>query len=111
MATFPTAEYEPRELTNLNGIVFDELDTKILFAEDYNLLAGEVVAIESYLLSLFLASDNFLKIKKSGIIIESENTPASSTATGEKGTICYDSNYIYVCVATDTWKRISLTSW
>ena len=33
----------------------------------------------------------------------------ASTATGATGQICWDADYIYVCVATDTWKRASLT--
>lgn len=33
----------------------------------------------------------------------------ASNATGTTGQICWDSNYIYVCTATDTWKRASLT--
>lgn len=39
------------------------------------------------------------------------NTPASSTATGVVGEIRYDANYIYLCVATNTWKRSLLTTW
>ena len=38
-------------------------------------------------------------------------TPASSTATGTKGQIAVDANYIYVCVATNTWKRVGLSTW
>ena len=37
--------------------------------------------------------------------------PASSTATGTVGEIRIDANYIYVCVATNTWKRTALTTW
>lgn len=25
--------------------------------------------------------------------------------------VAIDSDYIYICIATDTWKRISLTTW
>jgi hypothetical protein len=32
----------------------------------------------------------------------------ASNATGTTGQICWDSNYIYVCTATDTWKRAGL---
>lgn len=39
------------------------------------------------------------------------NTPASASATGVKGEVRVDSNYIYVCVATNTWKRASLGTW
>jgi len=38
-------------------------------------------------------------------------TPASATATGTTGTIVYDSNYIYVCTATNTWKRVAISTW
>jgi len=37
--------------------------------------------------------------------------PASATATGTTGEIRYDANYMYVCVATNTWKRSALTTW
>lgn len=31
--------------------------------------------------------------------------------TGTTGTISWDSDYIYVCVATNTWKRAQLSTW
>ncbi len=37
--------------------------------------------------------------------------PASSTATGVAGTIIVDASYIYVCTATDTWKRVAIATW
>ena len=37
--------------------------------------------------------------------------PASATAAGTAGTIAWDSNYIYICIATNTWKRSPLTTW
>lgn len=39
------------------------------------------------------------------------SVPASSSASGEAGDICFDSNYAYFCVATDTWKRVALETW
>lgn len=38
-------------------------------------------------------------------------TPASASATGTKGTIAFDSSYMYVCVAANTWKRVGIASW
>jgi hypothetical protein len=38
-------------------------------------------------------------------------TPASATATGSVGTICWDTSYIYVCTATNTWKRVAIATW
>lgn len=39
------------------------------------------------------------------------STPASSTATGTTGEIRVDANYIYVCTATNTWKRTQINTW
>ena len=43
--------------------------------------------------------------------LASSGTPASATATGITGTINWDSSYIYICIATNTWKRTSISSW
>jgi hypothetical protein len=37
--------------------------------------------------------------------------PASASATGTAGDIRYDADYIYVCTATNTWKRAALATW
>jgi|TARA_R100000081_G_C4765855_1_gene142696 hypothetical protein len=37
--------------------------------------------------------------------------PASATASGVTGQIATDANYIYVCTATDTWKRVAISTW
>lgn len=38
-------------------------------------------------------------------------TPATATATGEPGDWSVDSEYLYVCTATDTWKRVAIATW
>lgn len=43
-------------------------------------------------------------------VIETK-TPASAAATGTTGEIAWDANYFYVCTATNTWKRIALSTW
>jgi hypothetical protein len=45
------------------------------------------------------------------INIANNNTPSSASAPGTKGDIRWDTSYIYVCVATNTWKRSSLSTW
>ena len=39
------------------------------------------------------------------------NAPTSSTAAGSFGQLAMDSDYFYVCVGTDTWKRVALSTW
>ena len=38
-------------------------------------------------------------------------TPSTASDSGVKGDIRYDSDYIYICVDTDTWKRTALSTW
>jgi hypothetical protein len=38
-------------------------------------------------------------------------TPASASATGTVGTMSWDANYIYICTATNTWKRVAIATW
>jgi len=37
------------------------------------------------------------------------NGTKTATATGTAGQITWDANYIYICTATNTWKRAALT--
>lgn len=37
--------------------------------------------------------------------------PATSSSAGSIGQLASDSDYFYVCVDTNTWKRVSLSSW
>ncbi len=37
--------------------------------------------------------------------------PTSSTSLGEAGQMAADADFVYFCVAKDTWKRVALTSW
>lgn len=50
-------------------------------------------------------------VNSDAIRIRTSQTPASASATGDAGMICWDSNYIYVCVATNTWKRVAIATW
>jgi hypothetical protein len=38
------------------------------------------------------------------------NVPTTSTSTGAKGQVAYDSNFIYICVAQNTWIRANSQS-
>lgn len=51
----------------------------------------------------YIASANGLNIATS--------TPTNSTDTGSAGDIAWDSDYIYICTATNTWKRLALSTW
>ena len=50
-------------------------------------------------------------ISASALTVTSSYTPASATSTGVTGQITWDSAYVYVCIATNTWRRATLTTW
>jgi hypothetical protein len=37
--------------------------------------------------------------------------PSSASATGALATVRVDANYIYVCTAANTWKRVAIATW
>ena len=45
------------------------------------------------------------------LVLTTSKTPSSATDTGTTGQIAWDSDYIYVCVATNTWKRVAISTW
>ena len=44
-------------------------------------------------------------------ILQAEQQTKASNDPGHTGQICWDGNYIYVCVAANTWKRANLNSY
>jgi hypothetical protein len=46
-----------------------------------------------------------------GGLYTTPDTPASASASGIAGQISVDANYIYVCTATNTWKRVAIATW
>jgi hypothetical protein len=43
--------------------------------------------------------------------LRTAKTPANAGAAGNAGDICWDADYIYVCVATNTWVRVETQTW
>jgi hypothetical protein len=43
--------------------------------------------------------------------LPSTAVPASAGSAGTAGEIRYDTNYIYICVSTNTWKRATIGIW
>ena len=53
---------------------------------------------------------NFLATYGSTLRLATNRTIPSSDTSGYTGEICRDQNFIYVCVADNTWKRAALGS-
>ena len=44
-------------------------------------------------------------------LVNPDTVPATASSTGTTGMISWDSNYIYICVDTNTWKRVAIATW
>lgn len=55
--------------------------------------------------------DAFSFHSDSTLQLHQSRTPASATATGSVGMICWDASYLYVCTATNTWRRVAHATW
>ena len=53
----------------------------------------------------------YLDVNHDKLRLRTSKTPASASDTGNQGDICWDADYVYVCVAANTWKRAAIASW
>lgn len=54
---------------------------------------------------------NKLDLNDDSIRVRTALTPATAGATGNQGEIAWDTGFIYVCTATNTWKRAAIATW
>ncbi|MCW5941703.1 MAG: hypothetical protein KIS66_05700 [Fimbriimonadaceae bacterium] len=52
-----------------------------------------------------------LDVNADTIRLRTAKTPASASAAGNTGDLAWDADYVYVCVATNTWKRAPIATW
>lgn len=61
--------------------------------------------------NLFANVASNVNITGSTVRITGTSAPANSSSTGVAGQIAFDSGYVYYCVANNTWKRATLSTW
>lgn len=93
------------EFPSINGaeIVDDDLLTLVHVFEIDPVLRNKKITFTQF--------KAYLNSYYANVKIGTEKTVVNSTDTGVKGELSWDSNYIYVCTNTNTWKRAPLTSW
>ena len=108
--------YSQRAANSFCGFFFDETDDKFkVFTHDtepssdvvavsgnYTKGAMDIGALE--VASIDCAGDVVGKLRMEG------DEPASASASGTAGDMRFDSGFIYVCVSSDTWKRVAIGS-
>jgi hypothetical protein len=58
-----------------------------------------------------LADDSGFAAIQSKLVVETDAVPATASDSGTAGGLRWDADHVYLCVATDTWKRAALASW
>ncbi len=58
-----------------------------------------------------VSGGGLFRVNGGNLQIQNPSVPGSASASGVSGTITWDTNYLYVCTATNTWKRTPLTTW
>jgi hypothetical protein len=75
---------------------------------DYTHTSGNLVEVEN-------GGTDKLAVDYRGALVLTQGgsgiTPANASATGTAGTIIWDSGFLYVCVAANTWKRVAIATW
>lgn len=52
-----------------------------------------------------------LDVNADKVRVRTAKTPASASAAGNAGEICWDASYLYICTATNTWRRAAHGTW
>ena len=52
-----------------------------------------------------------LDVSSDIIRLRTAKTPATAGAAGNAGDICWDADFIYVCIDTNTWTRVAIATW
>lgn len=56
------------------------------------------------------SSNYYIQCDGDTLRLSSNRTPSSGTAPGYPGEICWDTNYIYVCIFGNNWARAALST-
>jgi hypothetical protein len=89
--------YTPASIESEGAIIVNTIS-------EHTAAAG--VSIDSVLLK-----DGTATLSGDKLNIATAKTPSSAADTGTTGDICWDASYIYVCTATNTWKRVAIATW
>jgi hypothetical protein len=82
-----------------------DADNRVLSRE-----SGQL-AFRAFINGVSIGPSTAAPLVNTDLLIVAEQTPATASDTGVAGTIAWDASYLYVCVATDTWKRVAIATW
>lgn len=93
-----------RILNSTNTSFMDVTAPTLSVTDDDTWSSGSTVTPTSYVYKGFITDGDVINVT-------TPRTVTNSTDSGDTGDICWDTNYIYMCVGTNTWKRVAITTY
>lgn len=103
LANNPVIRLDDSDSDNNGEITLDNTALRIEVDED--------AAVAGSYLSFRVDATEILRITGDGLRVPAANAPASASDTGAQGEIRWDADYLYVCTAPNTWKRVGIATW
>ena len=105
--------------SNTNFEIIDSLNTVVSSSSaDWNDATSDSLSAENVYVSGNIVAENCITagagLSSTEIFLNhpnSNSTPSTSSSTGASGEVRWDADYLYICIATDTWKRSGLNTW
>lgn len=94
----PKAEIHVENVTATDIVSLNELACPQITIGNTSVLAGGAGAVVTF-------------PPATGTLAAFTTVPATATSTGSAGMMAYDSSYLYICTATNTWKRVAIATW
>ena len=93
------------------GLAFDEGDDAFKAFTSSGKPSADISAAAGFALADLSVKAFSATGSVSGDLRTTTDVPANASASGTAGDIAVDENYIYICVDTDTWKRVAIATW
>jgi hypothetical protein len=96
-----------------NYTISSNTNSNLILTANNNTTSGTITIASGADANISIAPNGTGKVVLSTDVVNiaETKTPASATAAGVTGDIAWDADYIYVCTATDTWKRVAISTW
>jgi hypothetical protein len=98
----------------INGEINVNYDvTTISIARGDITISGDILAEGSVTTGNLVAGDfvNYGQMQTANLILDSNYVPSEADSFGLTGQIVWDTGYVYICVAENTWKRANIATW
>ena len=73
-------------------------------------VSGNITNINQSISNVNVAVASYLPVYSGNLQVGSY-APTANNSPGSAGQLAWDSGYVYICIATNTWKRANISTW